>query len=209
MILRTASLALIGCATLAACAGPVSGARLAPITPTEQFTARVEPSADEIQLAPHGELSSAQGAALAALVMRWRDLGEGGLVIQSTADPAAARTAQAASGMLQARGVPASAIRFAAIEGDASAPVRVGFMRYVAVGPHCAHLWGDLVRTASNQPQNTFGCSTTANMAAQLVNPRDLVAAEAVTPSDSRRRVLKLNSHHAGEEPVREGSGSR
>jgi pilus assembly protein CpaD len=196
---------LIGCALLAGCAssGPLP-AGLHPVTPTEQYSIQVQPAADEIQLAPHGAVSAGQQAALAALVMRWREYGEGALVIQATADPRSGETAQAAAAALQALGVAPSSIRIAALEGAETAPVKVGFQRYVAVGPQCANQWGDLVRTAGNAAHAAFGCTITANMAAQIADPRDLVAPQAATPADSRRRVLKANGYHAGKEPVKD-----
>lgn len=201
--------AVLSCTLASACAtSSASGQKLAPLTPTEQFAIQVRPAADEIQLAPHGILSANQKAALGALVMRWRDVGEGSLVIQATGERVASDTAQAAAAALQAIGVPATSIRLAALEGPAGSPVKVGFGTFEAVGPQCAHLWGNPAHTFQNRSYATFGCTTTANFAAQIADPRDLIAPQPADAPDSRRRVLKANSFLKGEEPVLDNSGA-
>ena len=210
MTLRPIILAVAGGVLLAGCAGaaPMAIAPPAPLNPLDQFAVQVAPAADEIQLAPHGGLSPGQDSALAALAMRWREVGEGAIVIQATAGASAGDTAQAAMSALHGYGVPTTALRLTTLAGEVQGPVKVGFKRYVAVGPQCANLWGDLVRTAGNAPSSTFGCTTTANFAAQIADPRDLVAPQPMQPADARRRVSKQNSYTAGEEPV-EGGGAK
>ena len=202
-VLRTAAPVLAACVLAAGCttpAAPSSG--FVALTPTEQFAIEVRSTADEILLAPHGMLSPAQEAALAALAERWRDAGEGPIIVHAGRGPAL-HTAHAAAHALHAAGVPSPFVRVetdAALPADGPpAPVRVGYSRLVAVGPQCANLWGQLSHTADNEPQPAFGCTMTANIAALVADPRDLVAPRASYPADAARRAVVLDKYRKGE----------
>ena len=199
-VLRAAAPALAACALAAGCATPPSSGLVA-LTPTEQFAVEVRSVTDEIQLAPHGGLSPAQEAALADLAERWRDAGEGPIVVHAGSGRAA-HTGHAAAHALQAAGVPAGFVQVAQMDAphDAPpAPVRVGYSRLVAVGPQCANAWSDLTRTAGNEPHAGFGCAVTANMAAQTANPRDLVSPRPSYPADAVRRATVMDKYRKGE----------
>lgn len=202
-LFRTALPIVAAAAALAACAA-VEPAPAGPIalTPTEQFMAEVRSTPDEILLAPNGPLSAAQDAALADLAERWRDAGEGPVVIGVAGGGRATHTAHAAARALQGYGVPKTMVRVEPGEGAVDGPpppVRVGYSRLVAVGPQCANLWGDLTRTANNGPHAAFGCAVTANMAVQIADPRDLVAPRASYPADAVRRATVLEKYRKGE----------
>ena len=209
-MMRSAIPALLSTVLLSGCAtapAPVPAAYAA-LTPIDQFTIQVQPSADEIQLTPHGSLSPAQHSAIGALVIRWREAGEGPIVVQAQASGPAADTGQAVLAALRGFGVPPGAARIHAMEAGEAAPVRVGYSRYEAVGPHCAGLWGDVVRTAENHPMRSFGCSVTANTAAQIANARDLVESQPADMADARRRVLQTNTYRQGKQPTEDSSSA-
>ena len=197
---------LLALGLLAGCTA-APGAPGAPLTPTQQFAPQIRPGADEIQLAPHGWLSANQADALGALVLRWREAGEGPIIVQAPAAGPGAATGAAAAAALRSHGVPEAAIRAVAYESAEPAPVRVGYSRYEAVIGNCAHLWGDVVRTAENRPMPSFGCSVSNNMAAQVANARDLAGAQPVDAGDSRRRVMQLNSYREGKQPEADSQG--
>ena len=188
-------------------AGCVNAAPIAPLTPTQQFGPQLRPTADEIQLAPHGGLSANQSDALGALVLRWREGGEGPIIVQAPAAGPGAGTGAAAAAALRSHGVPEAAIRSVAYEGAEPAPVRVGYSRYEAVTPDCSQLWSDVVRTAENWPMRSFGCSVTSNAAAQVANARDLAGAAPLDAGDSRRRVTQINSYREGKQPEADSGG--
>jgi pilus assembly protein CpaD len=202
---RSAIPALLGAVLLSACAATPPLAPVAAITPIDQFTPQIRASADEIQLAPHGALSPAQHAALGALVLRWRDAGEGPIMVQAPMSGPAADTGQAVLAALRGFGVPQGGARIHSTEGGDAVPVRVGYSRYQAVAPQCGGFWSDAVRTADNRAMRSFGCSVTANTAAQIANARDLVEAQPADMGDARRRVHQTESYHAGGEPGRGG----
>ncbi|HEX8571103.1 MAG TPA: CpaD family pilus assembly lipoprotein [Caulobacteraceae bacterium] len=201
-VLRPAVPLLAACALTAACSSlQPSPSSLPSLTPTEQFSIEVRSTPDEIMLAPHGSLSPAQESALADLADRWRDAGEGPILIQAAHGGHGMHTAHAAAETLRASGVPAAFVRVTPLDGAEGPPppVRVGYSRLVAVGPQCANLWPDLTHTAANLPQSTFGCSVTANIAAQVADPRDLVAPRASYPADAVRRATVLAKYRQGE----------
>ena len=64
-----------------------------------------------------------------------------------------------------------------------------GFMRYVAKGPDCGRSWSNLAAVDDNREYAEFGCALTANIAAQLGNPADLVNPRAA--DDAERRAAR------------------
>ena len=197
------AIALFAAGLLTACATPQE-----PLTPTQQVMPQVRPGADESQLAPHGALSPTQASALGALVLRWRDGGEGPIIIQAPAAGPGAGTGAAVAAELARLGVSPAAIRAMPYDSPDPAPVRVGYSRFEAVVANCANLWGDAVMTAENRPMPTFGCSVSSNAAVQTANARDLVAATPADTADSRRRVSQLNSYNEGKQPQAESQDS-
>lgn len=193
------AVALTACASLEPTPPHVAGA----LTPTEQFAIEVAPVADEILLAPHGYLSPAQTAALGELAMRWREAGEGAIVVQAPSAGPAGNSGRAAVAALQQFGVPAGSVQLSSPDPNdasvSSSPVKVGFGRLAAVVPDCANQWGELTRTRENLPHAAFGCATAANFAAQVADPRDLTRPRALTAADAERRGVVLGKYRLGE----------
>lgn len=195
-------------AGLAACATrPAPDAVADARTPTEQFVAQVSQRPEEIKLAVHaGGLSAGQAAALAAYVDDWR-AAEGGAIHISTPggagpDSAAAyRTAEGVRARLAAEGVPDRLIALTGYDarGAADAPIVVGYLRYEASLPECGQKWTNMAHSLANQVQPNFGCAVTANMAAQVANPADLVGARTMDPADAGRREVVLEKYRKGE----------
>ena len=200
--------AILACGLLAACASGELRSPAAPTTVLEQFAADVRPAVDEIQLAPNGGLSAKQEAAVAALAQRWRDAGQGQIVIQAPADGLGLDTGRAVYGALLRGGVEPESIRTATLEGGADSPVKVGFSGYEAAVPRCADHWTNAVRSGSNYSSSTFGCAITANMAVQVADPRDLAQPEPSVAAESRRRVTQVTSYREGKQPKLQSSSS-
>ncbi len=174
------------------------------VTPTERFAIKVTPTPDEILLAPHSSgLSPTQQAAVAAMVDRWRDAGSGPITIQAPlrAGSGAGRVAGGVEAALSELGVPRDAVVLGGYDpgeqGDA--PVRVGFTHYVAEGPTCGRDWPNLSSSFRNEPPPNFGCAMTANMAAQVANPGDLLRPQATQAPDAMRREAILGKYRQGE----------
>ena len=58
---------------------------------------------------------------------------------------------------------------------DASAPIRLSYLRYVAEAPECGHWPTNLADDQRNLPYPNFGCAQQHNLAAQIANPADLL----------------------------------
>ena len=204
--LAVASLALMllsACASRAVQPEPVVAAR----TETQQWEDRVyvDSHPDEVLLAPHAEgLSAAQNQALDGLLSRWLAAEAREIVVSApiggTGGEVSGRMAVAARARLVAMGAPAAKVRVMGYDaaGAPGAPLKVGFLRYTAQVPKCGG-WENLTATRNNTAYENFGCAVTANMAAQVANPEDLLSPRDSTPIDSGRRATVLDKYRKGE----------
>lgn len=175
-------------------------------TPLDQYAIRVERRPQELAIAVHASgLSANQRAALAAFAANWREAGGDAPVVISTASgPAAADPQSMAAAMaaaLCADGVPTSLVRYDSYDagGLPDGPVVARFETYAAQGPDCSGQWDNYVSTNSNNATKHFGCARTANLAAMIANPRDLVQPQAMTAADGLRRATVLEKYRRGE----------
>lgn len=203
-ILRTTLIAAAASALLAGCVGgPAGGVGPAPLTPTSRFSLQVEPGVDRIALAVREDgVSSNQMMALAELAQRYGLEGQGALRIEAPAgnDVVANDFAFRVKSALEQVGAPGHLVQVVAYEApDVRAPVLVGFETLRAVVPQCGTQWNNLARTNNNETSSNFGCSVTANLAAQIANPRDIVAPRGMTPSDLGRRAVVFDNFRKGE----------
>lgn len=192
---------------LSACATSGAPDRLVDArTPTEHFKATATSQAETLALAVHAQgLSSNQADALIAFLDTWRDAEGGAITVQTPlagADTSSAyRAAEAARSFLLGQGVPPSLIVMAGYDAaaEAGAPVRIAYTSYQAVVPRCGLQWTNIAHSARNEVQPNFGCAITANMAAQVANPADLVRPADLGPSDAQRRLFALDKYRKGE----------
>jgi pilus assembly protein CpaD len=196
ILVLAAALGLQGCASM-------GGDAPAPLTPLSRYALQVEPGLDRIALAVHDRgLSGAQHAALHDLAGRYAASGSGYIRIEAPSgdDPVAANQAYAARAALQSSGVPGERILMAAYAApDPRAPVLAGFETIRAYVPDCSTQHRSLAGRQSNQSSAGFGCAITANMAAQIADPRDILGARAMTPADSGRAAVVFDSYRKGE----------
>jgi pilus assembly protein CpaD len=176
---------------------------LAPVSPMSRYALQVEPGLDRIALAVHDQgLSANQRDAIGQLAARYSAAGYGAITVEAPAgeDPVAVQQTYAVRSALQAAGVPGERIRIAAYNApDPRAPVLAGFETVRAAVPNCALTAGNLGSRFSNQSSNGFGCAVTANMAAQIADPRDILGARAMTPADSGRAAVVFENYRKGE----------
>jgi pilus assembly protein CpaD len=175
------------------------------ITPTEQFSIKVQPAPLELKLGPHPDgLSPMQAAALRDFIGRWNDADRGMITVKAPEHgpnaEAVYRTATGARDFLIAQGVSPDVVRIVGYDAgaDPAAPVRVGLLRYEARGPACGQDWGNLADAFKNETYAEFGCSVTANIAAQVANPEDLLHPRAETPPDGSRRQVVIDKYRLG-----------
>jgi len=191
-----AGLAASGCASM-------SGDGSVPMTPLSRYALQVEPGLDRIALAVHDRgLSSNQHAALRDLSARYSASGVGQVRIESPSgdDPVAVEQAYAVRAFLQASGIPAHRIQMAAYAApDSRAPILAGFETLRASIPDCSAEARNMGVRFSNQSSGGFGCAVTANMAAQIADPRDILGARPMTPADSGRAAVVFDNYRRGQ----------
>ncbi|WP_284876518.1 CpaD family pilus assembly protein [Brevundimonas sp. MEB006b] len=196
-LLTTTALALGACV-----GGPASLGGEPPLTPTSRYQLQVEPDLDRIALAVHDTgLSAAQNDALRALVARYSYVDAVPMVIEAPAgnDAVALKTAYDVKSALAAFGVSPDRINLVSYAApDPRAPVVVGYQTIRAAVPQCGAVWGNLGRSGDNQSASNFGCAVTANLAAQIEDPRDIQRPRAMTPSDAGRRTVVVDLYRAG-----------
>lgn len=176
-----------------------------PRSPTTRYAVALTHSPDEIRLAPHATgLSMNQSQAVADLVVRWRDAGDGPVTIQTPAGGGedAFHSVTGVQSALARLGVKENEIRTVSYQPEAGAPIQpivVGFTRYEAHSPQCGRDWKDFTKTFTNQPNSNFGCAVTANVGFMVANPADLAGPQPMEPSDANRRETILGHYRKGE----------
>jgi len=187
---------------LAACA-TAPGQTARPLTPLSQYSLQVEPGLDRIALAVHESgLSGNQQAALGDLAQRYFASGAGTLVVQGPSgdDPVSAERTWGVKSALEAAGVPGHRIQVVAYDApDPRAPILVGFETLSAYIPNCAAQRGSMSGGFGNEPATGFGCAVTANMAAQIDNPRDIVQPRNMTPAETGRAAVVFDNYRRGQ----------
>lgn len=194
LVIGAAALAVTACA-----AGPTTQ----PLTPLSQYVLQVQPGVDRIALAVHGQgLSANQHAALQSLAGRFLDARADMLTVEAPSgeDPVAAGQAYAVRDALRVMGVPGDMIRVVGYHApDPRAPVLAGFTTVRAHIPDCATEPRHMEGRASNAVSGGFGCTVTANMAAQIADPRDIITPRALQPSDSGRSAVVFSRYRQGQ----------
>jgi pilus assembly protein CpaD len=202
----TPALAALFTLGLAACASEQrTAAGPDPVLPTEQYSIEVRQHPAEIRLAPHpGGLTPPQEDALADMAQRWRAQGSGLVQVQAPAQgdmAAISATSQAARATLISLGVPAEQVQIVGYAPPPGSPpaIVVGFNAYEAVGPQCGTTFENLAVSYGNKAPQNYGCAVTANFAAQIANPGDLIQPRLMKPSDGARRSVVLDKYRKGE----------
>jgi pilus assembly protein CpaD len=200
----TALILTAGCAT--APVTPTIGRRVDAPTPLDQYAAGIRETPEQVGLAVHPEgVTATQRQALVEFAERWRAAGSGMITVQTpndAADAAGARAyAEAAISTLGVLGVPYDHVQ---VIGYAAGPqpkmvVLASFLRSGVEIPDCRSVpWENLTATRDNKPYNRFGCTLTANMAAQLADPSDLAGNTPLAPADNSRRMVVLGKYRDG-----------
>lgn len=190
---------MAGAAVLAACSA--QGPRPLPQATAAAETVRVEMAYD---MRDNG-LTWRQLDLIASVAAEYKARGHGPLVISYPQNSHDSETAMAviadARAQLYAHGLDWRAIGGGAYDarGRAGAPIIFSFTRYRAVAPNCDRSWPDLTNGRPGAAWPQFGCATAANLAAQIADPRDLLTAGQVDPSDASRRAEVLERYRQGQ----------
>ena len=199
---------LLGLSTLGACASVPAPTGLPVATAADNHRIDVTQTAARLEL-PVAEgdtaLSNDARAQLAAFAGGYLRYGHGALVLST---PSGAKNSDSASSVAgdARRALVDAGVSYAAVAGSTyeasnseDAPIIVSFARFEAEAPKCAPLWvQDLAHQSNNQPWESFGCATQANLAALVEDPADLLNPRDEDPRDSGRRDTVMDHYRAG-----------
>jgi pilus assembly protein CpaD len=204
-MLKSAMLGLVLSTALAACATTdnrqvVSGLGL----PAPSAQAETYRSSMVIDPRDNG-LTWAQEAQLAAIADEYKVRGHGPLVISyphgAANEQAAMRAVANARTYLYDAGINWRQISGGTYlaDGNENGALVFSFVRYEAVGPDCDMEWHNLALELDNEHHPRFGCALASNLAAMIVDPRDLIMARDADPVDAGRRQEVIERYRRGE----------
>jgi pilus assembly protein CpaD len=169
-----------------------------------------EPHTLEILVEPAtGQFDRHSAAQLREYASLYRKFGRGPITIMPPAFPGATPPVGPVREALSGSGVHAQMIVSPYPAGlNLSAPVRLSFLGLKArVADQCGQWPRDLAVGSgaavdwSNKPYWNFGCAYQTAFAAQVADPRDLIAPQGETPADTAMRVRSIESLRKGEDP--------
>jgi pilus assembly protein CpaD len=211
-----ALIALAGCRTVEETGAHVAGWTLVDANQRHPILVSQQPATLSIRVTGGAQgLSSAQVAQVSDFLARYRamDSGNSKLVIAvpsgSPNEGAAMRAVAHMRQLIQEYGFSESTVAMQAYNGgrDATAPIRLAYLRYVAQGPECGHWPTNLANDPRALPYPNFGCAQQHNLAAQIANPADLLGPRTMAPADADRRSVIMDRYRQGKTTGAEKSG--
>jgi pilus assembly protein CpaD len=169
-----------------------------------------EPRTLEILVEPAtGRFDRHSAAQLREFAGLYRKFGRGPITIMPPTFPRATPPVEPVRNALYSAGAHVRTIVTPYPAGpNLAAPVRLNFLGLKArVADQCGQWPRDLAIGSgapadwSNKPYWNFGCAYQSAFAAQVADPRDLVAPQAETPADTVMRTRGIESLRKGEDP--------
>ena len=164
----------------------------------------------EILVEPEtGRFDRHSAAQLREFAGLYRKFGRGPITIMPPAFPGATPPVQPVRNALYSAGVHARTLVAPYPAGpNPVAPVRLSFLGLKAsVADQCGQWPRDLAIGSgapedwSNKPYWNFGCAYQSAFAAQVADPRDLVAPQGEAPADTLMRTRAIESLRSGQDP--------
>lgn len=164
----------------------------------------------ELYARPNGlELSARDQFAVGQFLEAYKQSGDGPIFINMPADGNNGLGTQQAATMVKTMmaqvGVNSAALQSGEYQSspNAPAPVVVSYRTLRAVPQDCRFM-DDLRQTFNNQPNQSFGCSQSANLAAMVADPRQFLEPYATTTPNSQRRTVVYDKYIKGESTAAE-----
>ncbi|GGZ20658.1 CpaD family pilus assembly lipoprotein [Asticcacaulis endophyticus] len=189
---------ILGAFTLTACASDGQPNAVAPLLPTSQYSLEAQAREDApVHLRFSADrLSTNQMTALDKLSARSDSTD---IIITTGPRPTSESYGRLVSDYLVSQGVDPRSVSYRTVVEHPADIVSLTLVSYRARNLDCNRSWENLSRTASNTPHSNFGCAVTANMAAQIADPRDIAAPTATTPADAGRKTTVIDKYRKGE----------
>jgi pilus assembly protein CpaD len=152
------------------------------------------------------KLGSPERNAVKYFAAAYQQEGHGAVIISRPSngpdDVASLRAASDARAIMLAEGIEPNQIAEGPYDasGARSAPLVISYRTYEAVVPACPDISHyDFSWTGANSALPSFGCAVSANLAAQIGDPSDLVGAQRMDPADLGRRTVVMTKYRNGE----------
>ena len=194
-----AALTLSGCESVAELDGHPP-ARPDPVLPTAQYAMTAETQVRTMNFRVEPALSDNQRRALEQVASRaaWTNDAPVDVQIITAGDPASVAAGQAMANYLYAHDFADKDLTLKSARDQAPDIVTVNLVVYRTHHQDCNQTWDNLAATGGNKPYQNFGCAITANLAAQIADPRDLSRPAAPTSSDATRKSAILDKYRQG-----------
>ena len=201
------ALAVIGAVTvLTGCATPTASTGPSIFNNKIQVAESIERL--ELYTRPNGlELSARDQVAVSQFLRSYGHRGNGPLYINIPKSSGAGLGAQQAQAVIRQSlagvGLGGAAIQTGEYQAayGSPAPVIVSYRMLKTVPQDCRHQ-GDVTDTYANQPYDSFGCFHSANLAAMIGDPRQLIEPYDMTTPNSQRRQTIYDKYIKGENPA-------
>jgi pilus assembly protein CpaD len=186
---------------LAGCSTTVYRESFGDITTRNKITVAETVERLEMYVGPNGlNLSARDQDAVDNFIIQYSRTAEGPLYVNipgAAAQGAGVRQAQSViTSRLQSLGLPPQALQvgqYASRDG-APAPIVLSYRRLTTEPIECQQ-GSSLTHTSNNQPYGGFGCAQTANLAAMIADPRQLLSPYDLANGPADRRTLVLDGY--------------
>jgi len=159
----------------------------------------------ELYTRPNGlELSARDKLAVGQFLQAYKHSGNGPIYLNVPSSASSGLGTQQAQALirqnLSALGLGRAAMQTGQYQAPygSPAPVVVSYRTLKTVARDCRQL-GDAMDTYANQPNDNFGCFHSANLAAMIGDPRQLLEPYDMTIPDSQRRQTVYDKYIEGE----------
>ena len=171
-----------------------------PVLPSQQYALSAETQVRTMNFRVEANLSDNQRRALDQVAARaaWTADEPVDVQIVTSGDPAAMAAGRNMAGYLNAHDVADKDLSVRSAQDQAPDIVTVNLVYYRAHRLDCNQSWENLAATGGNASYRNFGGAVTANLAAQVADPRDLDRAQAATPVDAGRKSVILDKYRQG-----------
>ncbi len=169
-----------------------------------RITVEQRPERLSLALSPQmAGLTAAQRETLRGYAAAYLDHGYGPLAISvpegAATSQAGRRAAREVRKTLHAAGLDWAVIAQGSYQASGTAPLLLGFTRYVAHAEGCGREWRNLATRPGNNESANFGCALAVNTAAMIADPYDLVRPGVTRPPSAQRRQTVMDKYVKGE----------
>ncbi|MEJ0027986.1 MAG: CpaD family pilus assembly protein [Rhizomicrobium sp.] len=183
------------------CAAPINDANIGLLDdPAVNHPIQVQPNFHTISLPFSGNdagLMPDDSQHFDAFVAGYVQHGNGAISIAAPAGRDASAAIEYFGERLASAGVPRDRILVGTRDGG-DGKVELGYIGYDATTAPCGDWSANYGDTASNRVSPNLGCATQHNLAAQIADPRDLVAPQPMGAGDAARRATVYSNYRDG-----------